>query len=134
MPRRVRGTTDIGAGGRPPRPDRSLAAEHAVWAAQAYEAVGDAAAAAERRALLRRLRCCPTAFTPTLQGGVPTLSRREADVAVRLTSGENNRSIASTLVLSQRTVAWHVRQLYLKTGAEDRDDLRRLLELLLARA
>ena len=42
--------------------------------------------------------------------------------------------MASTLVLSQRTVERHVRQLYLKTGAEDRDDLRRLLELPLARA
>ena len=111
-----------------------LAAEHAAWAAQAQEAVGSSAAPAERRALLRRLAACPTAQTPPLQAGVPTLSRREAEVAVRLAAGEDNRSIAASLVVSQRTVEWHVRQLYVKTGAVDRPDLRQLLRLLLSRA
>ena len=110
-----------------------LAAEHAVWASQAYEAVGDSAAAGQRREALRHLEQCALAQTPAL-AGLPVLAPRETEVAQRVVAGDDNRSAARRLVLSPRTVEWHMRHLYLKTGATDRTDLAAVLPILLARA
>ena len=56
-------------------------------------------------------------------GGYPDgLTRREVEVLLLVAKGKSNREIASELVLSERTVARHVTNIYGKTGANSRAD------------
>jgi DNA-binding NarL/FixJ family response regulator len=50
------------------------------------------------------------------------LTRREAEVLKLLASGMSNREISETLVLSVRTTARHVTNIYGKIGARNRAD------------
>ena len=52
--------------------------------------------------------------------GIP---RRQAEIAVGLLLGRNNSEIAAALRISPNTVAYHLKQLYLKLGVRDRASL-----------
>jgi DNA-binding CsgD family transcriptional regulator len=52
-----------------------------------------------------------------------TLTSREREVLALLVSGRSNREIAETLVLSERTVARHIANIYEKTGAHGRAEI-----------
>jgi DNA-binding NarL/FixJ family response regulator len=49
------------------------------------------------------------------------LTRREIEVLKRICLGSTNQQIADELFISRETVRWHVRSLYSKIGAKDRD-------------
>ena len=49
-----------------------------------------------------------------------TLSERELDVAKMIRSGENNKTIASTLHISERTVKAHLTSIFRKLNVSDR--------------
>jgi DNA-binding NarL/FixJ family response regulator len=46
------------------------------------------------------------------------LTRREAEVLRLIADGQSNQAIATTLVLSVRTVERHISNIYAKIGAE----------------
>ena len=54
---------------------------------------------------------------------VPTLTRRERDVAKLVAAGQRNRSIAETLGISEGTVKMHLHNVYAKLGLESRTQL-----------
>jgi DNA-binding NarL/FixJ family response regulator len=94
-----------------------------------HEAAGEDLLARTCRDLLRR------AGAPTRRGrgdsAVPSdlaaagVTSREMDVLVLIGEGATNTQIAQRLFLSRRTVETHVANLLLKTGAGDRETLRR---------
>lgn len=51
------------------------------------------------------------------------LSEREAEVMARWAKGEKAQDLAESLSVSESTVRTHVRHIYTKTGAHDRDSL-----------
>lgn len=85
--------------------------------AEAYESFGDEASAAAElaraQATYRRLGL----GAAELPGG---LSRREAEVLALLATGRANREIAENLVISDRTVARHLTNIYRKIGVTSR--------------
>ncbi len=73
-------------------------------------------------------------FLGVLPGGEPTasmvhrdeavpLTRRELEILALLVAGQSNRKIAEALVLSERTVARHIANIYAKTGAHGRAEI-----------
>ncbi|WP_344473510.1 LuxR C-terminal-related transcriptional regulator [Nonomuraea monospora] len=108
------------------------AAEAAAQAAAGHHRDGlrRAERAAETRAwtLARR---CGTARTPALVGlAVPGLTARQRQIAQLAASGLSNPDIAERLVLSRRTVANTLVQVYERTGVSSRAGLARLMDLL----
>jgi DNA-binding NarL/FixJ family response regulator len=90
--------------------------------ADAYEAVGDSESAARERVTaqecLARLGVVQQVVPPkTLPNG---LTAREVEVVRLIAAGETNRAIAERLVLSQKTVARHVSNIFTKVGATSR--------------
>ena len=85
--------------------------------AEAYESLGDDASAAAElaraQATYRRLGL----RAAELPGG---LSRREAEVLALLAAGRSNREIAEELVISDRTVARHLTNIYRKIAVTSR--------------
>ena len=65
---------------------------------------------------LRRILARATAF----DDAAPELTRRELEVLTLLADGRNRTEIASTLVISPKTVATHVRHILDKLGARTR--------------
>lgn len=59
--------------------------------------------------------------------GPQALSPREAEIAALLARGLSNKLIARELALSEGTVKFHLRNLYAKLGAHNRDEVLRLL-------
>ena len=55
--------------------------------------------------------------------GVDALTARERQVAQLASQGASNREIAKKLVITLKTVEWHLRQSYRKLGIESRRDL-----------
>jgi DNA-binding CsgD family transcriptional regulator/energy-coupling factor transporter ATP-binding protein EcfA2 len=55
--------------------------------------------------------------------GADALTTRERQVAVLASQGASNREIAKKLVITLKTVEWHLRQSYRKLGIESRRDL-----------
>jgi DNA-binding CsgD family transcriptional regulator len=95
---------------------------------QAYTALGDHAAAtreldvAERTLTgldavvdLRRLRRLRPGVGPP--GG---LTLREAEILRRVMSGGTNKQVADALVISEKTVARHLANIYVKLGVSTR--------------
>jgi DNA-binding CsgD family transcriptional regulator len=83
----------------------------------------EAAAASGNRALYGRLvSMCQGARTPALIS-VPALTRREREIAVLAARGLTNKEIASTLVISVRTVDNHLSNAYAKLGIAARGEL-----------
>jgi ATP/maltotriose-dependent transcriptional regulator MalT len=96
--------------------------------ARAYRLLGDAdgaelelAAAAE---VFTRLGAAPDAAAVALQRGVPAvpggLTDREAEVLTCLAAGRTNREIAHALVISEKTVARHLSNIFTKLGVTSR--------------
>lgn len=52
-----------------------------------------------------------------------TLTRRELEILTLLVAGQSNRKIAEGLVLSERTVARHIANIYEKTGVHGRAEV-----------
>ena len=99
-----------------------------VALAGAYRALGDGDAAAleldAAEAVLERLGAAPDAARvralrgrPDLPGG---LTEREAEVLALVAAGRSNREIAEALVLSSKTVARHLSNIFAKLGVASR--------------
>lgn len=65
--------------------------------------------------------------SPAARRGPQGLSPREAEMAAMLARGLSNKLIARELALSEGTVKFHLRNLYAKLGAHNRDEALRLL-------
>ena len=59
----------------------------------------------------------PEVTTPI---ALPSLTPREVEVLALLVAGQSNREIAEALVLSERTVARHIANVYQKTAVHGR--------------
>jgi DNA-binding NarL/FixJ family response regulator len=67
---------------------------------------------------------CPGAATPGLTAlAVPELTPREHEIAELATRGLANAEIAERLVVSVRTVEWHLQQVYGKLGVDGREEI-----------
>jgi DNA-binding CsgD family transcriptional regulator len=55
--------------------------------------------------------------------GADALTTRERQVALLASEGHSNREIATKLVVTLKTVEWHLRQSYRKLGIESRHEL-----------
>jgi DNA-binding NarL/FixJ family response regulator len=55
------------------------------------------------------------------------LTRREREIATLAARGLSNSEMADKLVVSVRTVEWHLQQVYTKLGIESRRELTRVL-------
>lgn len=87
--------------------------------AQAYAACGDTDAAGREQAAAQL--CFDKLGVVVDQPGAPGgLTGREVEVIRLLASGKSNREIADELVLSPKTVARHVSNIFAKTGAGSR--------------
>jgi DNA-binding NarL/FixJ family response regulator len=102
------------------RGDRRRARQLLSAAFTHYAELGMDAYAARTQALLAEptLVKVPPAV-PRLAGG---LTVREAEVLALLAAGRSNRAIGEELVLSIRTVARHIANIYAKIGAHNRAD------------
>jgi DNA-binding CsgD family transcriptional regulator len=117
----------------------SLAFESLGMLLHAAEAAAQSAAAYRRHGLPRRQRAaetrawrlarrCEGARTPALTGlAVPQLTARQRQIAQLAASGLSNQDIADRLVLSRRTVANTLVQVYERTGLNSRAELADLL-------
>lgn len=68
-----------------------------------------------------------TDLGPTARFALASLTRREREVAVQVAEGQSNKDIADQLVLSVRTVEYHVANLMAKLQLVSRRDVARLL-------
>jgi DNA-binding CsgD family transcriptional regulator len=89
--------------------DRDRAAVLAGQAAHTARRIGMAPALADA-----------TALAGELSGGPAALTRREREIALLVADGLANKAIADRLVLSERTVETHVRNLLTKLGLTNR--------------
>ena len=86
--------------------------------AEAYQALGDREAAARERSAAD---ACFARLGVVARQGLPMgLTAREVEVVRLIASGATNRAIAEKLVLSQKTVARHVSNIFAKVGATSR--------------
>lgn len=53
----------------------------------------------------------------------PALSKREREVVELLLQGQSNKMIASSLTISERTVEFHLQNIYAKFGVSSRVEL-----------
>jgi DNA-binding NarL/FixJ family response regulator len=93
--------------------------------AQAYRSLGDDDAAARECAAARTVfdRLGAGADLRDLDAGDPPpggLTRREVQVLRLVASGRTNREVAANLVISEKTVARHVANIYAKLGLSSR--------------
>ncbi|WP_327583928.1 LuxR C-terminal-related transcriptional regulator [Nonomuraea sp. NBC_00507] len=117
----------------------SLAFEGLGMLLHAAEAAAQSAAAYGRQGLVRQQRAaetrawklarrCAGARTPVLTGlATPELTPRQRQIAHLAASGMSNQDIADQLVLSRRTVANTLVQVYERTGLSNRTELAELL-------
>jgi DNA-binding CsgD family transcriptional regulator len=110
--------------------DFLLAADTAAEAARAHERAGDKRAAALSTTRAANLaQQCGMADTPARDHlAPPKLTTREAEVAHLAARGLPNQAIATTLVLSVRTVEAHLAHAYVKLGITNRSALPAALE------
>lgn len=106
------------------------AARARVLLARAYDLLGDADVAeleaAAARAVFERLGAAPDLGSldrlrtpPGLPGG---LTAREAEVLACVATGRTNREVAAELVLSEKTVARHLSNIFNKLGLSSRTE------------
>jgi LuxR family transcriptional regulator, regulator of acetate metabolism len=69
-----------------------------------------------------RVRTEPALRPSSLSGGTDALTAREGEVLELLTRGRTNLQIAQTLVISEGTVKYHVKNVLRKLGATSRAD------------
>ena len=75
---------------------------------------------------IRTVNAGQTLFTPELTARVeqrkrePTLSAREVEVLELVAKGMGNKEIAAALLLSEGTVKFHLRNVFVKLGTNDR--------------
>jgi len=81
-----------------------------------YEQIGNAPDASRLRKRLARAGQSGRAAAPQPAG----LSAREVEVLQLIAAGNSNREIARALVLSEKTVANHIANIFAKTGADNR--------------
>ena len=87
--------------------------------ADAYGALGDADAEARERSAATA--CFARLGVVAAREGLPKgLTAREVEVVRLIAAGDSNRAIAEKLVLSQKTVARHVSNIFGKVGATSR--------------
>jgi DNA-binding CsgD family transcriptional regulator len=60
--------------------------------------------------------------------GVAALTRRELEIARRIVDRQTNREIAEGLFLSTKTVETHIRNIFVKLGADSRVEVARMVE------
>ncbi|MGH3863229.1 response regulator transcription factor [Actinokineospora sp.] len=86
--------------------------------AEAYDALGDRDASGRERAAAK------SAFTrlgaPVTSANPDGLTAREVDVLALVAAGKSNREVAAELVLSDKTVARHLANIYLKLNLSSR--------------
>ena len=58
-------------------------------------------------------------------GGLEALTAREREIAELVAAGRTNREVAAQLVLSERTIEAHLRNVYAKLGVRSRVELAR---------
>ncbi|NED99723.1 LuxR family transcriptional regulator [Phytoactinopolyspora halotolerans] len=98
--------------------------------AQAYMALGDDDAAAAEQSVaadvFKRLGAAPDSPKPPRWGVGPPLpdglTRREVEVLGLVAHGRTNRQIATSLTLSEKTVARHLSNIFAKTGVSSRTE------------
>lgn len=112
--------------------------------AAAAEAYAEAAAISRSRGLLAAageyqanaavlLNACEGTQTPALRAhdlSAVRLTRRELETAQLAATGATNREIATALITSTRTVEGHLTRAFAKLGINNREELKRALELI----
>lgn len=92
--------------------------------ARAYRTLGDADAAAREEAAAATVYDRLGAAWPAAAGGGSALPRglteREAEVLALVAAGHTNREVAATLVISEKTVARHLANIFAKLGVSSR--------------
>lgn len=108
-----------------------LAAEAAAAASTAYRAEGLMRQSMAWARVAAEGQEASGARTPRLQVEevFTALSSREYEIAVLAARGQSNREIADKLFISVRTVETHVRNIFIKLGATNREQLRERLDL-----
>jgi DNA-binding CsgD family transcriptional regulator len=95
------------------------AARTRLLIADAYRALGDADAAAREKSAAAA--CFARLGVVATRAGLPKgLTAREVEVVRLIAAGDSNRAIAEKLVLSEKTVARHVSNIFGKVGATSR--------------
>jgi DNA-binding NarL/FixJ family response regulator len=106
--------------------DRSAAVAALLEAEAAFASFGAQRrrdeAVRELRRLGHRVRARPAAAA-----GDGALTAREREIAELVAAGRTNREVAAQLVLSERTIEAHLRNVYAKLGVRSRVELTRLL-------
>jgi DNA-binding CsgD family transcriptional regulator len=111
---------------------------HLAWALEAahvssemYRRQGLRAAVLRANKLVDELtkRGVAPSFAMAVAGSIERLSIREVEIARLAAAGETNRSISTSLGLSQRTVESHLQGIYRKVGVNDRAALARALKV-----
>ena len=79
---------------------------------------------------LRKLgaRVEPRGPAPEAEAGVESLSPREREIAELVADRRTNRQIAEALVLSEKTIESHMRNIFRKLSASSRVQVARLVE------
>jgi DNA-binding NarL/FixJ family response regulator len=103
---------------------RADARQHLRAAVETFARL-DAAAWAERARA--ELRAAGEATPRPAPSGLAGLTPQELRIAVAVSEGASNRQIAAQLFLSQRTVDYHLRKVFQKTGIASRAELVRLV-------
>jgi DNA-binding NarL/FixJ family response regulator len=73
------------------------------------------------------LRAAGEATTRPAADGLAGLTPQELRIAMAVSEGASNRQIAAQLFLNQRTVDYHLRKVFQKTGVTSRAELVRLI-------
>jgi DNA-binding CsgD family transcriptional regulator len=106
--------------------DRSAAVAALLEAEEGFASFGAQRrrdeAVRELRRLGHRVRARPAAAA-----GDGALTAREREIAELVAAGRTNREVAAQLVLSERTIEAHLRNVYAKLGVRSRVELTRLI-------
>jgi ATP/maltotriose-dependent transcriptional regulator MalT len=123
--RLVAGRALAAAGDRDRALEELTAAESALAAMEAERLRGEAAR--ELRRLGRRIRG-RAAGGAEADSGLAALTGREREIAELVTARKTNREIAEELVLSEKTIESHLRNVFAKLGVSKRAELARVVE------